>query len=47
MKGFSSDRVVDTIKNASTGAIIGHHAASAAHGARQLVPYAFGDLRSA
>ena len=45
-EGILSDRVVDTIKNASSGAIIDTVPLCSATEHGQLVPYAFGDLRS-
>jgi hypothetical protein len=45
-EGILSDRVVDTIKNASTGAFIDTLPLCSATEHGQLVPYAFGDLRS-
>ena len=45
-EGILSDRVVDTIKNATSGALIDTLPLCSATEHGQLVPYAFGDLRS-
>ena len=45
-EGILSDRVVDTIKNASAGALIDTLPLCSATEHGQLVPYLFGDLRS-
>src|SRR5881394_3940313 len=45
-EGIQSDRVVDGIKNATSGAVIDTLPLCSATEHGQLVPYAFGDLRS-